>query len=387
MSVSGKRGPEARHSRDYSYCSAWRLTLVPSPRHKRRAAMADQLESRIRSILQSTPVEQLGTITAKDVRSRLLADGAVDEAWIKANKKAVTALISSVYEEACAPLVSVQPADIVDQDATLVPKEEEEYVNGNGEEYSEREGTVTTSQYAEDYEDDEHGPSSPSPARSKKKGSKSKRKLTDEEYARRLSSELNGRPRSSRLGKASSSSLRNKRAVSRTPKRNKKSAEHVDDSEGGDSDVEVGDAGYDSDSRRPAKKRKSRKTGAKGEGGGGGAKGGFKKEYILRSVSLSLLSHRIRKLTNSFPSLRNSVPLSALLEVERLSRPQVVKQLWEYIKGNDLQNPSNKREILCDDLLRPIFNADKIDMFKMNKVLGQCVPALFPCFLLHSLNC
>ena len=54
-----------------------------------------------------------------------------------------------------------------------------------------------------------------------------------------------------------------------------------------------------------------------------------------------------------------------------MSRPQVVKQLWVYIKDNNLQNPANKREILCDDNLRPVFNADKIDMFKMNKVLGS----------------
>ena len=71
--------------------------------------------------------------------------------------------------------------------------------------------------------------------------------------------------------------------------------------------------------------------------------------------------------------VRISAPLSALLEVDKLSRPQVVKQLWVYIKANDLQNPGNKREIICDDRLRPVFNADKIDMFKMNKELGQCV--------------
>lgn len=69
--------------------------------------------------------------------------------------------------------------------------------------------------------------------------------------------------------------------------------------------------------------------------------------------------------------VRISDPLSALLEVDRLSRPQVVKQLWVYIKANNLQNPNNKKEIMCDDRMRPVFNSDKIDMFKMNKVLGQ----------------
>lgn len=68
-----------------------------------------------------------------------------------------------------------------------------------------------------------------------------------------------------------------------------------------------------------------------------------------------------------------SAPLSAVLEVEKLSRPQVVKKLWEYIRQHELQNPSNKKEIICDDAFRAVFAVDKIDMFRMNKVLGQYV--------------
>ena len=66
-----------------------------------------------------------------------------------------------------------------------------------------------------------------------------------------------------------------------------------------------------------------------------------------------------------------SDPLAAVLQFDKLSRPQVVKHLWVYIKGNELQNPGNRREILCDAGLRAVFGVDKIDMFKMNKVLGQ----------------
>lgn len=62
-----------------------------------------------------------------------------------------------------------------------------------------------------------------------------------------------------------------------------------------------------------------------------------------------------------------------MVGAEKLSRPQVVKKLWEYIHGHDLQNPSNKKEIICDNALRAVFSVEKIDMFRMNKVLGQCV--------------
>ena len=55
----------------------------------------------------------------------------------------------------------------------------------------------------------------------------------------------------------------------------------------------------------------------------------------------------------------------------KLSRPQVVKQLWKYIKGNELQDPADKRQILCDDKLHAVFKQDKINMFSMNKLLGS----------------
>lgn len=68
---------------------------------------------------------------------------------------------------------------------------------------------------------------------------------------------------------------------------------------------------------------------------------------------------------------RHSESLAAVVQIDKLSRPQVVKHLWRYIKENDLQNPQNKKEILCDPNLKAIFHADKVDSFKMNKVLSQ----------------
>ena len=45
---------------------------------------------------------------------------------------------------------------------------------------------------------------------------------------------------------------------------------------------------------------------------------------------------------------------------------------WEYIKKNNLQNPENKREIIADAKLKPIFGGkDKVSMFEMNKHLAQ----------------
>ena len=56
-----------------------------------------------------------------------------------------------------------------------------------------------------------------------------------------------------------------------------------------------------------------------------------------------------------------------------MSRPQVVKRLWEYIREKNLQDPTDKRRILCDDALAAVFKCKSMDMFKMNKLLSPHV--------------
>lgn len=48
----------------------------------------------------------------------------------------------------------------------------------------------------------------------------------------------------------------------------------------------------------------------------------------------------------------------------------MVKKLWEHIKSNDLQDPSDKRQIRCDERMYAVFRQAKVDMFKMNKEIG-----------------
>jgi upstream activation factor subunit UAF30 len=69
--------------------------------------------------------------------------------------------------------------------------------------------------------------------------------------------------------------------------------------------------------------------------------------------------------------LKPSEELSAVVGAGPLPRGEVVSKVWEYIKGNNLQNPENRREILADDKLRKVFGKDKVTMFEMNKHLAQ----------------
>ncbi len=59
------------------------------------------------------------------------------------------------------------------------------------------------------------------------------------------------------------------------------------------------------------------------------------------------------------------------LPLDQMSRPQITKQIWVYIKSNDLQDPSDKRYIICDSRMREVFKQDKVHMFTMTKLISQ----------------
>ncbi|XP_010539556.1 PREDICTED: uncharacterized protein LOC104813595 [Tarenaya hassleriana] len=73
-----------------------------------------------------------------------------------------------------------------------------------------------------------------------------------------------------------------------------------------------------------------------------------------------------------------SPELQAIVGEPDLPRTEIVKQLWAYIRKNNLQDPSNKRKIICDDALRVVFETDCTDMFKMNKLLAKHILPLDP---------
>lgn len=73
------------------------------------------------------------------------------------------------------------------------------------------------------------------------------------------------------------------------------------------------------------------------------------------------------------PALMKPMNLSSELEAVvgkgPMPRGEVVKKMWEYIKKHDLQNPSNKRNILADDKLKAIFGGkSEVTMFEMTKL-------------------
>lgn len=68
--------------------------------------------------------------------------------------------------------------------------------------------------------------------------------------------------------------------------------------------------------------------------------------------------------------LQLSSELSEFMGDDTAARTEVVKHVWKYIKQQNLQNPKDRREILCDETLEKIFKRKKVTMFSMNKYLS-----------------
>ena len=54
-----------------------------------------------------------------------------------------------------------------------------------------------------------------------------------------------------------------------------------------------------------------------------------------------------------------------------LPRGEAVSKVWAYIKEHGLQDPKNRREILADAKLEPVFGKKRVTMFEMNKHLAR----------------
>lgn len=50
---------------------------------------------------------------------------------------------------------------------------------------------------------------------------------------------------------------------------------------------------------------------------------------------------------------------------------QVVAKMWEYIRGNSLQNPADKRTVVLDKALQDVFKVKTFTIFSMNKHISE----------------
>ncbi|MFM8365359.1 MAG: SWIB/MDM2 domain-containing protein [Verrucomicrobiota bacterium] len=66
--------------------------------------------------------------------------------------------------------------------------------------------------------------------------------------------------------------------------------------------------------------------------------------------------------------------LAAVVGSTPLSRGELTKKVWDYIKKHGLQDAKNKRNINADALLKPIFGGkSQVTMFEMTKLVSTHV--------------
>ena len=75
--------------------------------------------------------------------------------------------------------------------------------------------------------------------------------------------------------------------------------------------------------------------------------------------------------TSAASGKQPSAALAAVIGDAPVSRPEVVKKLWDYIKAHGLQDAGDKRKINADDKLRPVFGKDQVTMFEIAGIVGQ----------------
>ena len=64
--------------------------------------------------------------------------------------------------------------------------------------------------------------------------------------------------------------------------------------------------------------------------------------------------------------------LAAIVGSQPLSRPELTKKLWSYIKRRGLQDKKKRTQINADENLRPVFNGkSQVSMFEMTKLVSN----------------
>ena len=66
-----------------------------------------------------------------------------------------------------------------------------------------------------------------------------------------------------------------------------------------------------------------------------------------------------------------SAALAAVIGAEPITRPQVMKKLWDYIKAQGLQDRKDKRTINADARLQAVFGKDQVNMFELAGIAGK----------------
>ena len=79
-----------------------------------------------------------------------------------------------------------------------------------------------------------------------------------------------------------------------------------------------------------------------------------------------------KKVSAFMKPMNISAELAEVVGKGPMPRSEVVKALWVYIKKNNLQDPTNKRNINADAALKKVFGGKGVvNMFEMTKLVSK----------------
>jgi chromatin remodeling complex protein RSC6 len=124
-----------------------------------------------------------------------------------------------------------------------------------------------------------------------------------------------------------------------------------------------------SKAKAPAKKSASKSSASKSKSA---AKASAYKKSSAKPAAKKSSGRSAAAKSNSglMKPLQPSRELAQVVGDKPLPRTEAVSKIWTHIKKYNLQNPQNRREILADDKLEPVFGKKKVTMFEMNKLLA-----------------
>ncbi|HEY5060154.1 MAG TPA: SWIB/MDM2 domain-containing protein [Gemmatimonadaceae bacterium] len=120
--------------------------------------------------------------------------------------------------------------------------------------------------------------------------------------------------------------------------------------------------------------KKGGKKGAKRGAKKGGKKGGAKRGGAKKSARKSAKKSGAKRTPNAafMKPMQPSASLGAVVGNNPMPRTEITKKLWQYIKRNDLQDPKERRMIVADDKLKPVFGGKgRVSMFEMTKLVNK----------------
>lgn len=91
-----------------------------------------------------------------------------------------------------------------------------------------------------------------------------------------------------------------------------------------------------------------------------------KKKTTKKTPSEKKVSTRVQ------PLVKVAADLASVVGGTEMSRGEVIKKLWDYIKAHQLQDPNNKRLIIPDEALSKVFGGpDPVDMMKLAGIVNK----------------